>query len=218
MDADQPFFIDRFDAGEKLAARLQGYARRAGVAVLGLPRGGVPVASVIAASLDAPLDVFLVRKLGVPGEEELAMGAVATGGLIALNEEVILLYGIGREAIEEAVRRETEVIAGRERLLRGDRPPIDISGKTAILVDDGLATGSTMRAATRALRRRKPARIVVAVPVAPPETCEDMRTEAEEVVCLETPADFVSVGSWYRDFGQTSDREVQDLLAKAGKR
>jgi putative phosphoribosyl transferase len=213
-----PFFTDRFDAGEKLAARLQGYARREAVVVLGLPRGGVPVAFKVSESLKVPLDIFIVRKLGVPGEEELAMGAIASGGIVTVNEDVLLLYGITREALEDAVRRETRVIVERERLLRGDRPPLEVSGRTVILVDDGLATGSTMRAAVRAVRRRGPAGIAVAVPVAPPETCEEMRAEADDVICLETPADFTSVGTWYRDFGQTSDREVKELLEKAALR
>jgi predicted phosphoribosyltransferase len=183
--------------------------------VLALPRGGVPVAYEVAAALHAPLDVFLVRKLGVPGHEEYAMGAIASGGVRVLNEEVVQGLGIPRFRIEAAAAREEQELARRERAYRGDRPPPEVRGRTVILVDDGLATGASMRAAVMALRRLQPARIVVAVPTAAPETCEQMRGLADEVVCATTPEPFRAVGLWYEDFPQTSDEEVGALLAQA---
>ena len=208
-------FRDRTDAGRRLAARLGEYAGRTGVLVLALPRGGVPVAFEVARSLGAPLDVFLVRKLGVPGQEELAMGAIATGGVRVINEAVVRELGIGGEAFEEVAGRESAELERRERVYRGERAAPEVRGRTVILVDDGLATGSTMRAAAVALRRQGPARLVVAAPVAAREACEELRAEVEEVVCAETPEPFHGVGRWYEDFSQTTDEEVRGLLAKA---
>jgi len=198
-----------------LAARLGEYAGRTGVLVLALPRGGVPVAFEVARSLGAPLDVFLVRKLGVPGQEELAMGAIATGGVRVVNEAVVRELGIGGEVFEEVAGRESAELERRERVYRGERAAPEVRGRTVILVDDGLATGSTMRAAAVALRRQGPARLVVAAPVAAREACEELRAEVEEVVCAETPEPFHGVGRWYEDFSQTTDEEVRGLLAKA---
>jgi predicted phosphoribosyltransferase len=187
------------------------------VTVLALPRGGVPVAYEVARALHAPLDVFLVRKLGVPGHEELAMGAVATGGVRVLNEQVVRGLGIPDSVIDAVASWELEELRRRERLYRGDRRPPDVRGKTVILVDDGLATGSTMLAAVEALRQQQPARIVVAVPIAAPDTCELLRAEVDDVVCAVTPEPFYAVGLWYRDFSQTSDEEVRELLAQAAE-
>jgi predicted phosphoribosyltransferase len=208
-------FRDRFEAGRHLARRLQRYARRADVLVLGLPRGGVPVAYEVARNLGAPLDVFLVRKLGLPGHEELAMGAIASGGVRVVNDEVVGALQVPVEMLDRAAARESLELERRERAYRGDLPPQDVTGKVAILVDDGLATGSTMRAAVRALRRLDPERIVVAVPVAAPPTCEQLRAEADEVVCVLTPDPFRAVGVWYDDFTQTDDDEVRALLDAA---
>jgi putative phosphoribosyl transferase len=210
-------FRDRTEAGQALAAKLMFYGGRADTLVLGLPRGGVPVAFEVAAALHLPLDVFVVRKLGVPGQEELAMGATASGRVRVLNEEVIKELDITDRAIEGVAAREEEELERRERLYRGERAPLDVKGKTVILVDDGLATGSTMRAAVLALKRQAPARIVAAAPVAAPSTCEELREEVDEVVCAATPEPFYSVGQWYEDFSQTSDREIQDLLSRAAK-
>src|SRR5437899_9362877 len=195
-------FRDRHEAGRRLADKLVAYAKRPDVLVLALPRGGVPVAYEVARSLQAPLDVFLVRKLGVPGYEELAMGAVATGGLRVLNDEIVHGLGIPEVEIDAVVARELQELARRERLYRGDRPPPDVGGRTVILVDDGLATGATMRAAVQALRQQQPARIVVAVPTASPDTCEALRAEADDVTCAMTPEPFFAVGHWYDDFPQ----------------
>jgi putative phosphoribosyl transferase len=207
-------FRDRAHAGRLLAQRLQEYAGRDDVIVLGLPRGGVPVAYEIAAALGAPLDVFLVRKLGVPGHEEFAFGAVATGGLTVLNRHVIESLRIPQDVVDAVVAREMRELERRERAYRGDRPPPDLTGRAVLLVDDGLATGSSMVAALHAVRRRNPECVVAAVPVAPPETCETLRGAADEVVCLVTPTDFRAVGAWYEDFAQTTDEEVRDLLAQ----
>ena len=209
-------FRDRTEAGRLLAARLEQYAGKPDVMVLALPRGGVPVAYEVARALPAPMDVFIVRKLGVPGQEELAMGAVATGGVRVLNDQVVKGLGIPEYMIDAVVKWETEELKRRERLYRGDRPPPDVRGKTVILVDDGLATGSTMLAAARALRQQGPARIVVAVPVAAPDTCELLKADVDEVVCAATPEPFYAVGLWYRDFSQTTDEEVRELLARSG--
>ncbi len=211
----QSRFRDRVAAGRQLAADLAEYAHRPDIVVLALPRGGVPVAYEVARALGAPLDVFLVRKLGVPGQEEVAMGAVATGGVRVLNDSIVRSLGIPREVIDAVTARELEELAHRERLYRGDRPPVDVRGRTVILVDDGLATGATMVAAVRALRQRGPARIVVAVPIAPPETCAALRAEADDVVCTMTPEPFRAVGVWYQDFSQTTDDEVRALLARS---
>ena len=205
-------FRDRHEAGRFLAAQLDAYAGLANLVVLALPRGGVPVAYEVAHALGAPLDVFLVRKLGVPGHEELAMGAIAEGGLRVINHQVVRGLRIPDSAIEDATRREQEELARRGQLYRGDRPPIQLAGKTAILVDDGLATGASMRVAARAVTQQGPKKLVLAVPVAPPETCENLRLEADEVICALTPPLFSSVGAWYDDFTQTTDEEVRDLL------
>ncbi len=207
-------FRDRSDAGQALAGRLAKYAGDSSVIVFGLPRGGVPVAYEVARSLGAPLDVFLVRKLGVPGHRELAMGAIASGGVQVVNRSVIDHLGITAEQVEEVARQEGKVLADRERDYRGDRPPAEISGRTVILVDDGLATGASMRAAVAAVRNQGPERIVVAVPVAARETCAALDAEADEVVCALTPDPFYAVGLWYDDFSQTSDEEVRGLLAQ----
>jgi putative phosphoribosyl transferase len=208
-------FRDRTEAGRLLAARLEKYARTPDVMVLALPRGGVPVAYEVAKALHAPLDVFIVRKLGVPGHEELAMGAVASGGVRVLNDQVVKGLGIPDYVIDAVVNWETEELRRRERLYRGDRPPPDVRGKTVILVDDGLATGSTMLAAVQALRQQGPARIVVAVPVAAPDTCELLKAYVDEVVCAATPEPFYAVGLWYSDFSQTTDEEVRELLERS---
>lgn len=208
-------FHDRKRAGERLATMLATYADRSDVLVLGLPRGGVPVASEIARALRAPLDVYLVRKLGVPGHRELAMGAIATGGVRVINEDVVKPLGIGNDAIERVAAEEQRELERRERLYRGDQPPPDLHGRTVILVDDGLATGSTMLAAVRAVRQQGPDRIVVAVPVGAPPTCAELRAEADEVVCATTPEPFYAVGLWYEDFRPTGDDEVRELLAEA---
>jgi predicted phosphoribosyltransferase len=210
-----PPFKDRHDAGRFLATKLTAYANRPDVVVLALPRGGVPIGYVVAEALHAPLDVFLVRKLGVPGHRELAMGAIASGGVRVLNADLIRALQIPAPAVEAVVAEEEAELARRERAYRDDRPPLVVRGRTAILVDDGLATGSTMRAAAQALRQEDAARIVVAVPVAPPETCAEFRSEVDDVVCALTPEPFYAVGLWYADFSQTTDEEVHDLLQRA---
>ena len=204
-------FRDRRDAGRQLASKLASYSEPNSV-VLALPRGGVPVGYEVARALEAPLDIFLVRKLGAPGHEELAMGAVASGGVSVLNEDVVDALGIPQSIIERVTAREIEELNRRERLYRGGRPAPDIQGRTVIVVDDGLATGATMRAAIQALRLQKPARVVVAVPIASPEICEALRSEADDVVCAMTAEPFVAVGNWYEDFTQTTDDEVQRRL------
>lgn len=205
-------FEDRRHAGRFLAQRLEHYADTPDVVVLALPRGGVPVGFEIAKHLNAPLDIFIVRKLGVPIHEELAMGAIASGGVRVLNEEVIRSLGITPQMIEAAVAEQQLELDRREREYRGDRPPVKVGGHTVILVDDGLATGASMKAAVRALRQRNPKRIVVAVPVGAPETCALFEAEVEEVVCGIEPQDFGAVGAWYEDFTQTTDQEVCELL------
>jgi predicted phosphoribosyltransferase len=210
-------FRNRTDAGRQLAEKLAAYADRPDVLVLALPRGGVPVGYEVARALGAPFDVFLVRKLGVPGYEELAMGAVATGGVRVLNDEIVRGLGISEHEIDAVVARELQELARRERLYRGDRPSPDVAARTVILVDDGLATGATMRAAIEAVRQQQPARIVVAaVPTASPDTCEGLKAEADEVICVMTPEPFFAVGHWYEDFTQTTDDEVHELLARRG--
>jgi putative phosphoribosyl transferase len=208
-------FRDRGEAGQALAAELSAYAGRDDVVVLALPRGGVPVAFEVARAIQAPLDVFVVRKLGVPGHEELAMGAIASGGVLVLEPTVIEDLAILPEVVAEVAAREEQERLRREREYRGDRPEPEVRGHTVILADDGLATGSTMRAAVAALRKLQPARIVVAVPVAAPAACEDLAPEVDEIVCARTPEPFQSVGSWYLDFSQTSDEEVRELLSRA---
>jgi putative phosphoribosyl transferase len=208
-------FGDRTDAGRQLAARLMKYAGRSDVLVLALPRGGVPVALEVARVLHAPLDVFLVRKLGLPGHPELAMGALATGGIRILNEDVVRNLRIPDEVIDAVAAGEQEELERRERVYRGGRPAPDVRGRIVILVDDGLATGSTMRAAVAALRRQGPARIIVAVPVGAPDTCAEFQDEADEAICVRAPEPFYAVGLWYDDFSQISDEEVHDLLERA---
>jgi putative phosphoribosyl transferase len=208
-------FSDRADAGRVLAEQLRHYADRPDVIVLALPRGGVPVAYEVAKALHAPLDIFVVRKLGIPGHEELAMGAVATGGVRVLNDQVVKGLSIPGFVIDAVANWELQELERRERLYRGDRPPPEVRGKTAILVDDGLATGSTMLAAVKALRKLGPARIVVAVPVASPDTCELLKEYVDETVCAATPEPFYAVGLWYRDFSQTTDEEVRELLERS---
>jgi len=211
-------FRDRTDAGRRLADKLNQYAGRDDVIVLALPRGGVPVGAEVARALGAPLDVFLVRKLGVPGHEELAMGAIATGGVRVLNRDVLDQLHIPRERVDLVAAKEMEELTRREAAYRDGRPAPDVRGKTAILVDDGLATGASMKAAVAALRDLGPARVVAAVPVGAPETCAELEALADEVVCATTPDPFYAVGSWYADFDQTTDDEVRDLLAAAGGR
>lgn len=208
-------FRNREHAGRVLAEKLESYAGRADALVLGLPRGGVPVAFEVARQLNLPLDVFLVRKLGVPGREELAMGAIAPGGVRVMNSEVVEALQISEAAIEAAVEREKGELDRRWREYPPGAAMLDARDRTVILVDDGLATGSTMRAGVKALRRYRPARIVVAVPTAAPDTCRSLQSEADEVVCLLTPEPFHAVGRWYEEFDQVTDDEVRDLLARA---
>jgi len=208
-------FRDRRDAGRRLAEQLSAYRNRSDVTVLALPRGGVPVGYEVARALDAPLDVFVVRKLGVPGYDEVAMGAIATGGVRVLNDDLIAQVAIPADVVDAVAERERAELMRRERLYRGGRPSPDVRGRTVILVDDGLATGATMMAAIEALRKLEPGRIVVAVPIASRDACEEMRRQADEVVCARTPEPFHAVGRWYEDFSQTSDAEVRELLGRA---
>jgi putative phosphoribosyl transferase len=210
-------FRDRREAGRVLAGSLRKYADRRDVMVLGLPRGGVPVAFEVASALQVPLDVFIVRKLGVPGFEELAMGAIASGGARVINNAVLSQVPNAEEALRVATEIEVREMERREAEYRGAREPLELAGKTVILVDDGLATGATMRAATKALRQHKVARCVVAVPVAPPDTCAYLEDEVDEIICLATPAHFRAVGQFYDDFTQTSDQDVRNLLADAAR-
>lgn len=208
-------FEDRSQAGQWLAGKLEPYARRNDVVVLGLPRGGVPVAFEVARALDAPLDVFLVRKLGLPGHEELAMGAIASGGVRVLNDDVVQAMAVPGQVIDTVAAREERELERREKAYRGDRSLPDLAGKTVIVVDDGLATGSTMKAAAAALRRLGPARVVVAVPVAAADSCAQVGREVDEMVCATTPEPFLAVGRWYRDFSETTDEQVRSLLEQA---
>ena len=210
-------FANRTEAGQELALRLRKYANRDDVIVLGAPRGGVPVAFEVATELKTPLDVFVLRKLGVPGREELAFGAIASGGVRILNRDIIEGLGITGLDIERVTRVEKQELERRERAYRGGKPPLDVHGMTVILVDDGIATGSTMKAAIRALRQMKPVWIVTAVPVAPPSTCNQLQSEADEFVCLEMPRPFHGVGQFYSDFSQVSDEEVKELLVNASR-
>jgi putative phosphoribosyl transferase len=210
-------FRDRYDAGRRLSVKLREYAGRNDVLVLALPRGGVPVGYEVAQALGVPLDIFLVRKLGVPGHEELAMGAIASGGVQVVNEEAVQALNIPPQLIEAAAKRELHELARREQAYRQGRPPPNVHGKIVILVDDGLATGSTMRAAVAAMRQRNPAQIVVAVPVGATETCMEFRQIADKLVCLAEPEPFYAVGTWYEDFSQTTDEEVRELLTRAGQ-
>lgn len=209
-------FRDRTEGGRLLGEQVaKRYGGRDDLIVLALPRGGVPVGSEVARILRAPLDVFIVRKLGVPGYEELAMGAIASGGVRVLNDDVLGSTPVSQAIIDATTEREQVELERREKSYRGSKPPIDVRGKTVIVVDDGLATGSTMRAAVRALRKMNPRSIVVAVPVAASSTCNDFRSEADDIICLRTPEPFQAVGLWYEQFDQTSDAEVHELLGSA---
>jgi len=208
-------FADRAAAGRVLAEKLADYAERDDVIVLALPRGGVPVASEVARALGAPLDVFVVRKLGAPSQEELAMGAIASGDVVVINDDVVKALKVPPEVLEEKIASERAELSRRESVYRGDRPPLDVQGRTVILIDDGLATGSTMRAAVMALRGQAPARIVVAVPIGAPATCAEFQQIADECICALTPEPFRAVGLWYEDFAQTTDDEVRELLDRA---
>lgn len=210
-------FANRTEAGQDLALRLKKYANRDDVIVLGAPRGGVPIAFEVATALNAPLDVFVLRKLGVPGREELAFGAIASGGVRVLDRRTIEALGLTGLDIEQVTRAEKRELERRERTYRGGRPPLDVAGMIVILVDDGIATGASMRAAIGALRQMKPARIVIAVPVAPPSTRDLLLREVDEFVCLEMPEPFFGVGQFYDDFSQVSDEEVKELLDSASR-
>jgi putative phosphoribosyl transferase len=210
-------FANRTEAGRRLAQLLRKYTNREDAIVLGVPRGGVPVAFEVARALGLPLDVFVLRKLGVPGHEELAFGAVGSGGVRVLDPDVIEGLGISDRDIDRVTKAERKELERREREYRGGRPRLDANGKTVILVDDGIATGSSMRAAIRALRQMKPTRLVVATPVAPPSTCHRLRLDVDEVVCVETPEWFRGVGEFYDDFSQVSDEEVNELLDRASR-
>jgi putative phosphoribosyl transferase len=211
LEQPEPF-ANRRAAGVELARGLERFARRTDVVVLALPRGGVPVAYEVARALGAPLDVFLVRKLGLPGHRELAMGAIASGGVRVLNDDVVAWYRVPDAVIDEAAREEQAELERRERLYREGRPGVELAGRVVLLIDDGLATGSTMKAAVQAVRARGPRRIVVAVPVGAPETCREFQGIADEIVCARVPQHFSAVGQWYRDFSQTTDEEVRQLL------
>jgi putative phosphoribosyl transferase len=213
----QPLFRDRIEAGQILGQRVKSAIRDPHQVVLALPRGGVPVGFEVAQTLNADLDIFLVRKLGVPGHEELAMGAIASGGTRVLNDALIQQLRLSPSTIEAIATRERQELARREALYREGRPPILLQGRTVILVDDGLATGATMLAAARALREQKPRRITVAVPVASEYACDEFRAHVDEVICAFTPEPFYSVGVWYEDFSQTSDMEVRELLQRAAR-
>lgn len=210
-EVDVPF-DDRHSAGRKLGAVLADRLDLDDPIVLGLPRGGVPVAIEVARALDAPLDVFVVRKLGLPGHEELAMGAIASGGVQVLNQDVVSRAGVDQDAIDRVAEDERRELRRREERYRKGRGPLDLEGRNVVLVDDGLATGASMRAAAGALAERNPAHVVIAVPVAPSDTCEEMRQRGDDVVCLATPSPFLGVGRWYRSFPQTRDEEVTELL------
>ncbi|HEY7417157.1 MAG TPA: phosphoribosyltransferase [Ktedonobacteraceae bacterium] len=210
-------FRDRVEAGQLLAAMLTAYAHRPDVLVLALPRGGVPVAFEVARALQAPLDVMIVRKLGVPGQEELAMGAVASGGVCVLNESVAQMLHIPKEVFNRIAAQKRREVEQRERLYRGDRPASGIHGRIIILIDDGVATGATMRAAVAAVRQGQPARIIIATPVAEATMCEALKPLVDELVCFSRPEVFFAVGLWYRHFTQTTDEEVRNLLAQAAR-
>jgi len=211
-------FHDRADAGRALAKQLDGYAGRHDVVVLALPRGGVPVGYQVAEALGAPLDIFVVRKLGTPGHRELAMGAIASGGVRVLNDDVVRWLNIRPEQIESVAREEEQELIRREAAYKAGRPPVSLKDRVVILVDDGLATGSTMKAAVQAVKQHGPSRVIVAVPVGAPETCRDLREYADEVVCVSMPERFSAVGQWYERFDQTSDDEVRELLTRAAER
>ncbi|EKD74155.1 MAG: Phosphoribosyltransferase [uncultured bacterium] len=208
-------FLNRYQAGKLLAEQLKSYAKKPDVIVLALPRGGVPVAYEVAKKLSVPLEVFIVRKLGVPGHEELAMGAIATGGVVVFNDEIVDNLTISQAAINRVIQAEQQELQRRELTYRGNRPFPALSGKTIILVDDGIATGATMRAAIKSLRQQSPAAIIMAVPVAALSTCEEIANNVDKIVCLLKPHNFYAVGAWYEDFSQTTDNEVFELLTKA---
>lgn len=213
-DLPEPY-RDRRQAGVELARHLADVVKGQDVVVLALPRGGVPVAFEVARALDAPLDVFVVRKLGLPGHPEFAMGAIASGGVRVLNDEVVRLYRIPEQAVEAIAKDERTELERRERAYRSQRPALDVRGRTVVLIDDGLATGSTMKAAVEAVRALSPARIIVAVPVGSPDTCREFAAIADEIVCARRPEHFAAVGQWYDDFRQTTDEEVRELLQSA---
>ena len=215
MDRQMRPFRDRRHAGEILSSKLKHLSGNKDIVVLGVPRGGVPVAFEVARSLSAALDVFVVRKIGLPGHEEFAIGAIASGGARVMNDEVIESLEVDQVLIDAVIEQEEKELERRERLYRGSRDPLDVRRKRVVLVDDGLATGSSMRAAIRAIRALSPERIIVAVPVGAPETCEALAVEADEVICGETPDPFYAVGLWYEDFSQTTDEEVRELLERA---
>ena len=210
-------FRDRTEAGKLLAAQLASYANSQDMIVLALPRGGVPVAFEVASALQVPLDVIVVRKLGVPGQEELAMGAIATGGVRILNNDVVQFLDIPNEMIDKIAVSEQLELKRRERLYRGDRPAFAVHGRTVIIVDDGIATGATMHAAVAAIKHRQPSRIIIAVPTAAPSTCDEFAAEVDVLVCVMRPEPFIAVGYWYRQFSQTSDEEVRTLLEQANQ-
>lgn len=205
-------FRDRNKAGQLLAAQLSLYANRLEVLVLGLPRGGVPVAAQVAKALHVPMDICLVRKLGVPGHEELAMGAIASGGVRVLNDDVVSRFHISRQTIEEVTACELQELQRRDRVYRGDRPPLTVRDRTIILIDDGLATGSTMRAAISAIQEQGPQQIVVAVPVAAPDICQEIQKIVDRVVCIKISEPLYAIGCWYKNFAQTTDTQVCELL------
>lgn len=210
-------FKDRSEAGKELAKRLDAYSGKKDTIVLALPRGGVPVAYEVARALHLPMDIIIVRKLGVPGNRELAMGAIASGGIRIINYDIVRLLNISQFAIDAVSQEEQEELERREKSYRGGWPPLDLDGRTVILVDDGIATGATIRAAVEALKRRGARRIVVAVPTASTDACNVLRDEVDDLICLTTPDPFIAVGRWYEDFSQTSDEEVSNLLAKAAQ-
>ena len=211
----RPYFRDRHDAGRQLTDKIRAESVPSNPIVLALPRGGVPVAFEVAQALHAPLDIFLVRKLGMPGHEELAIGAIASGGVRVLNREIMQASDLPREVVDAITEREQRELERREQAYRGDRPPPDLRGAAVFLIDDGLATGATMRAAVVALKQQEPARIVVAVPIAAPETCIEFRDIVDEIICAVTPEPFVSIGMWYEEFPQMTDDEVRDYLERA---
>jgi len=208
-------FKTRKEAGQRLTSDLKEYANRPDVIVLGLPRGGVPVAYEVARGLNAPLDVWLVRKLGAPGHEELAMGAIASGSTRILNKDVVRSLGVSEQAIDKVAAKEQQELERREKAYRGDQPPLELRDRTVLLVDDGVATGASMHAAAVALRQHDPKQIVAAVPVAAPETCKEFQVEVDKIICSETPQPFYAVGLWYDKFDQTTDQEVRDLMQRS---
>ena len=208
-------FRDRIEAGQRLAKELKNYAKRTNTVILALPRGGVPVAFEIAKTLQLPLDIFLVRKLGVPGQEELAMGAIASGNVTVFNEDIVQQFHISPQTIDHIKNEQERILAKRNLLYRNNQPPSKITGKTIILVDDGIATGATIRAAIKAIKQSNCEQLIVAVPIAPESTIHSLKQDVENIICLEKPEPFYAIGNWYQNFPQTSDKEVRTLLAKA---